>query len=606
MNDDIQELRKRVDRIEQTLGIERTERVESMPTRLEMPLSASEPPSPRPYSPRVTKDTFFGRSGEDLEAYIGQRWLPVIGIIAVILGASFFLKYAFDSNLIGVTGRVLLGLAGGLLFVVLGEVFHSKEKYEKYSWILSGGGIALFYLSLFAAYSFYGILSQGRAFSFMIGVTAFAGILSIRYNAMPLAVVAVIGGFLTPFLVSSGHDNQIGLFGYITFLNFGVLFVAAFRNWRPLNLLGLVGTAFSFLAWYAAYYTPEKLFLTESFFTIFFIEYVCATVLGNLFSAEESKEDDLGLLTANAAWYFGWSYYLLKPDYEPYLGLFTAGLALLYVILAYSALSTKPSDKKLGLFLGAIALVFLTLVFPIQFERHWVTIAWAVEAAVLTAVGFMVVNSDVRFGAFVILGIALVRLILFNSGTGPIDTYTIIFNDRVLTYMIVIFAVFIMHYLYTSNRDKWLVPREEKATVALAGIWNVLLLSILSLEIVAYFSQQMEFLRHAPDNSYKYGTVSNTYNSAEYRSLINKSNASLSVLWALYATAALIVGMIKNNKAVRIGSLMLFGLTIAKVVIIDLANLPQLYRFISFMVLGLLLLVGSYLYYRNQSRISSS
>ena len=64
----------------------------------------------------------------------------------------------------------------------------------------------------------------------MIVVTAFAGILSIRYNAMPLAVVGVIGGFLTPFLVSSGHDNQIGLFGYITLLNFGILFVAAFRN----------------------------------------------------------------------------------------------------------------------------------------------------------------------------------------------------------------------------------------------------------------------------------------------------------------------------------------------------------------------------------------
>jgi len=541
----------------------------------------------------------------DLELLIGQKWLPIIGIIAVIFGASFFLKYAFETDLIGVTGRVILGLLAGLVLVGLGDYW--KAKYEKYAWILSGGGIALFYLSIFASFSYYHLVSQTTAFGFMIVVTVFSAALAIRYNAQILAGVGILGGFLTPFLLSTGVDNQIGLFTYLALLNAGIFVLAMYRNWRPLSLLGLVGTMITFAVWYGSFYKPAKLFLTELFLAIFFIEYLFATILGNLFSKRESTKDDLGLLIINAVWFFGWSYKLLEPGYEPYLGVFAALMAAIYIALAYIALTTKKSDKNLGLFLGGIALVFLTLVFPIQFAGRWITFAWAVEASILTYIGFAIASQKVRIFGLLVMLVSIFRLITLDSSTGPIADYTIVFNQRFFIYLVVIASMIIMSVLYLQRfsveTDREIAGEERVASILTAG-WNVLLLAILSMEVLSYYGKQIAAVvntNRLPSG----GRVITRGIGGVAQSLANQRNALISVLWGLYATVLLIVGMKWANKGIRLGALVLFGVTIIKVFMVDLANLPTLYRFISFFVLGALLLAGSYLYYRNQSRLSN-
>ncbi|KKU51577.1 MAG: hypothetical protein A3F26_02020 [Candidatus Ryanbacteria bacterium RIFCSPHIGHO2_12_FULL_47_12b] len=599
MSEEIQDIKQRLERIEKALGIVEAEKPYLFERIPAPPTATGEiPPPPPPTAGSEVKSTFFSRGAEDFESYIGQRWLAVVGIVAVIIGASFFLKYAFDNNLIGETGRVILGLLGGLVFVGLGEYF--SKKYEKYSWVLSGGGIALFYLSIFAAFAYYDLIAQLPAFAFMIVVTVFGGGLAIRYSAFPLAVVAVTGGFLTPFLLSTPVDNQIGLFTYLAILNFGILLIATFRNWRALNLIGLIGTFISFGSWFGFHYNDSKLFLTELYLIVFFAEYLFATILGNLFSEAESRADDLGLLTLNAAWFYGWSYGLLRADYEPYLGVFTALMAALYIFLAYIALTAKAKDRSLGLFLGAIALIFLTLVFPVQFSDHWITIAWAVEAVILTFVGFSLGREEIRYGALFVLAIALMRLFALDTNIRSIVDHTILFNVRVMTYVVVIASAVVMQGLYMRGTPS---SGEKNAVVALGALWNILLLAILSLEVSAFFEKKIALLREAAvskgENWY------NVYDTGEYRRLLNQGNVSLSVLWALYASLALVVGMIRKSKSARWGALILFGITLVKVFFVDLASLPTVYRFISFMVLGVLLLAGSYLYYRNQKRLSS-
>ena len=238
--------------------------------------------------------------------------------------------------------------------------------------------------------------------------------------------------------------------------------------------------------------------------------------------------------------------------------------------------------------------------FPVQFSDHWITIAWAVEAVILTFVGFSLGREEIRYGALFVLAIALMRLFALDTNIRSIVDHTILFNVRVMTYVVVIASAVVMQGLYMRGTPS---SGEKNAVVALGALWNILLLAILSLEVSAFFEKKIALLREAAvskgENWY------NVYDTGEYRRLLNQGNVSLSVLWALYASLALVVGMIRKSKSARWGALILFGITLVKVFFVDLASLPTVYRFISFMVLGVLLLAGSYLYYRNQKRLSS-
>src|SRR6185295_17734159 len=193
----------------------------------------SMPAAPAVWSARST------RSG-DLESRIGGNWFNRIGVLAIFLGVAFFLKYAVDNEWIGPTTRVLIGVAIGVLFLIGGE--RLRKRYASYAYGLSGGGILLLYLTFFAGFNRYQKFDQTQAFLLMAVVTATASLLSARYNAIPIALLGFIGGFMTPVLLSTGVDNEKGLFGYIALLDLGVLALAYSKHWRVLNYLAFSAT----------------------------------------------------------------------------------------------------------------------------------------------------------------------------------------------------------------------------------------------------------------------------------------------------------------------------------------------------------------------------
>src|SRR3989344_315827 len=199
----------------------------------------------------------------------GGRWLGKIGISALLLGVSFFLKYAFDNNLIGVVGRVILGLVSGVLLVAVGQFL--RAKYERYSDIIIGGGIGILYLTIYAAFAFYNLISQPTAFLFLFCVTALAVIISVVDKAFQLAALAVFGGLLTPFLISTQGNNQFTLFAYILILDIGVLAVSFREKWLKLNYLAFIGTALIFLGWFSRFYSEDQLFPTLAFLSAYFL-----------------------------------------------------------------------------------------------------------------------------------------------------------------------------------------------------------------------------------------------------------------------------------------------------------------------------------------------
>lgn len=238
-----------------------------------------------------------------------------------------------------------------------------------------------------------------------------------------------------------------------------------------------------------------------------------------------------------------------------------------------------------AIFFGGTGLVFLTLVFPIQFEQQWITIAWLTEATVLIWMAVrthMIRFAHVGIGVF---SIALFRLVAFDTVVSNFASYTLIFNERVLVYAVAIICAFFAGYLFTRPELREDGP-SRGANQFFYGLAGTLLFVIMNLELAAYYTKALNAL----------GT--NRYVSERRSILHSQRNVAYSVLWSLYASVMLIWGLAKRISYLRAAGLALFAITVCKVFFVDLAGVRQGIRFFSFIILGLLLIGAGYLYYR--------
>ena len=272
------------------------------------------------------RDLASEMSSETVERAIGERWLLYAGVIVLLLGVAFFLRYAFDRNWLSPVVRVALGaVAGGAL--VVGGRWLAAIGYRNYGLIVAGSGFVAVYLSVYAALNFYGLLSPPVAFVLLIATSAVAAWVADRDVAPALAVVAVVGGFVTPFLVGRGEDAQVILFTYDAVLIAATTYLAFRRDWWYLNLISFALTSLTVMAWMAEFYTPAKVVRTELFLTLF-----CAMFLiilrTTLRSEDRETRHESVVLIAAPLGYHVLSIAILFSHVEPFL---------LYVILGTTA-----------------------------------------------------------------------------------------------------------------------------------------------------------------------------------------------------------------------------------------------------------------------------
>ena len=231
------------------------------------------PPSTQAtHSPADAVQIKPGAGGLDMETRFAGRWLNWIAIVALLLSVAFFVKFAFDNQWVGPVGRMLiLLLIGGLLLWYSHRLL--SRGYRYFSEGITGLATGVLYLAVYAAWWFYHLVPQGVAFIAMVAVTAGMLTVAIRRNSQSAAFLAMLGGFLTPALLSTGEDSQRTLFSYLVVLNAGLLVLSRWRTWRALEIVCLVWTIGYFTTWYDQYYTSEKLLVTFFFATAFFTEF---------------------------------------------------------------------------------------------------------------------------------------------------------------------------------------------------------------------------------------------------------------------------------------------------------------------------------------------
>ncbi len=536
------------------------------------PPSTSQTPPPRTPPPPPHAATAQARGGEaaakrrDLESVVGGSWFAWAGIIAITFGVAFILKLAFENEWIGPPVRVLLGALGGGALLFVGD--HLRRKgLRQYAYILSGGGILILYLSIYAARAFYDLIGPLPAFALMAGVTTAAVLLAVRLDALPVAVLGLVGGFLTPILLSTGRDNQVGLFSYIALLDAGVLAVAYFKRWRSLNYLSFLATVLMTFGWMVEHYANEKLWTTLFFLSLFFVLYSALAVVHNLLPRRATRWFDICLLSANATFYFGVSYLLLTD--VGYAEAVPASHALVvsafYAGLFYAAWRLNRQDRLLAYSSVGAAVTFFTIALAIQLELHWVTIAWGVEGLMLTWVGLRSEERAPRHAALVVFALAVLHWFMWDVWDGwrlasrADEAFVPFFNPRALSCAVLVGALAGGVWLY--RRAGGISEREREAAGTILGLAaHALAFTLLTLDLDEYFTRRALAAARADEGFHL---------TAASRRLHNARLFSISALWTIYGATTLAYGVRRGRVFLRCVGLALLALTTLKVLVID-------------------------------------
>jgi uncharacterized membrane protein len=559
-----------------------------------MPERPAAPPIPLPYIPPRVKTAFNAEPDADLESRIGSHWLNRIGIAALLIGISYFLKFAFDNNWIGPAGRVTIGLLAGIAVVVWSERFRAKG-YKAFSYSLKAVGIGTLYLSLWAAFQVYSLIPSGAAFVMMLAVTSATATMAWAQDAQLLAAFALTGGFATPLLLSTGQNREMALFSYVALLDLGTLFLVVFKPWRRLLVMSYAGTVLLYVGWYSSFYTRSELALTLGFATLFFAIFAIAPLVTLQPEGEIPLFASVPAILAfvNAVVYFLQAYAMFEEVDKTDMAWFALALAAVYIFLSRQVQTRKitPGATQILHFLHlAVALGFITVAIPIRLDAHWITIGWFVEAGILLWVADRTSSELLNVFALAALALGVARLLLIDN----FSTTQLIFNMRMATYAVAVSMLGAVAWYAARRADE---AARTVAAIALVAL-NVLALMALGHEVADYYAREMTALRPP------YGRWTPAYGN-DWRRVQIERDFTYSALGMAYGAMLMVVGFLRRSAFVRWQALLLIAATIAKVFIYDLSQLDRGYRIVSFIVLGALLLAISFVYQRDWLQLSA-
>ncbi len=399
---------------------------------------------------------FFERN-KDIEKFIGERLITFIGIGILVVGIAFFVKYAIDKEWINEIGRTSIGiLAGGIL---IGIAHRMRNSFRVFSSVLAGGGIASLYFTITYSFQVYQLFQQEYAFAILVVITLFTVLLSVFYNRMELAILAILGGYGTPLMVSTGDGNFHVLCSYMLILNFGMLLLSAFKKWQAVNLLSFV---FTILLFFAALVSIENkqdppYVGALIYATLYYFSFFLMNIWQNLKQKIPFKFWEFGQLLSISLLYYSAGYYILNEmGLEQYQGLFTLLVALFNFGFAFTFFKRQGTDRNLLYLLIGLVLSFISLAAPVQLDGNHITLFWASEAVLLLWLAQRSGIELIRLGAVIVNALMLGSLLINIGNTygSDVPDMTILFNKGFMTILSVVVSLLLSLYLVRKENKK--------------------------------------------------------------------------------------------------------------------------------------------------------
>jgi len=601
------------------------------------PLPSFDPPAPAPLPSRDRDGAVPDAPPVPLETTIGLNWINRIAVVTLLLGAAFLFKYGVDNDWFGPGARVALGFTAAIISLLAGDRVWRRGQTVFAQGVI-GLGLALLYLSIYAAAMLYHLLPQSLAFVAMAAVTGGAMGLAVLYNSQAVAVLAMIGGYLTPPALSTGEDHPWILFGYVFLLNAGALLLARNRRWKALEPIAAAATIILYAGWFNQWFGDPNRPVATVFAFAFYAQFSFATFpqLWAVFQLATSialaviwKDNSrfvwwnlplvaVGLLRTEMLaplltlacfwlpyrfWYgmdapfaglsvafllfLAWASWR-KPREFPDLGVVAANGAF-YFVASY-ALLNAAHHQYMGLLAAAVGGVHLLLAsrYEPRSEAQSLTLGVALAFATL-AVPIQFAGFRITI-AWALEGTALAWLAVRSSNQWLRSACWIVLMLAIARLLVL--DTFI--YSQSSEYSTLLNTRFLTFAVSTAALWlsakflapavdaavayiagHAVLLFGLSLEIGGWVGRNV-----APENQSGVQII------------------AISVMLTIYAVILVAIG-VKTQAAIhRILGLALVVLVVAKLYLVDVWVLGRLFRITAFLALGILLLALSYLYSR--------
>jgi len=420
--------------------------------------------------------------GVSMEYAVATNWLLRIGVLVLVIGIGFFLKYSFERGLIGPLGRVSMSMLTGSIMIAAGIRLLGKQ-YHLLGQGLMGGGMATLYFALYAASMLFGLIRIDVCFLLMILVTLGAGVLSVRFNSMLMAILGIIGGYGTPIMLSTGEGNLVSLFSYMLLLGVGVFGIVYRKNWHLLITLSFI---FNYVLYFSAaerYYNTTHFVPVISFLTGFFILYSTMSFVFNLVNRRKSTILELIALHVNAAIFFGAGYDLIRGVADTsWTAAITLGLSVFYTAHIYYFIRRKVEDRGLLISFFALASFFLIVTMPLILSESWLTVCWAFEALVLLWVALKLDSQFLRHVSYLLYAIMFFRFFVMDlqgqfsggyRGDIPVGAYLMDAVKRLIMFGIPIASVFGAFRLLQSMppRSEPIISKANDTAEWIRGSW---------------------------------------------------------------------------------------------------------------------------------------
>jgi uncharacterized membrane protein len=418
-----------------------------------MPAAAA---ASRPAAPAPT--------AQSIEAQIGARWLLYIGVVAIVIGVGYFEKLAIDNDWINETARAIQGGLIGLALIYAGIRF-TRVGYALYGQMVAGAGVAVLYVATYAAFSLYALISRPARRAGVL-INGLAAALADRQRSQALALMAVGGGFATPFLLPGESDAQFTLFSYQAILIAGTMYLAGRREWPALNIVSYAFTALTVSAWATRFFRPSKYLSTELFLTLF-----CAMYLYILVRTRRGS-GSLVRLAENVLWTAPVFYYLVSVAI-----LADHAVALLIYLIALAVVGAALG-RRFGSVVraGSLAAVVVPLLLwaGTHASRSWLALGLA--AVYVVCAIFLAAHFDWTLGANAALAPADMLVIHLNGLSAFGGAYLLL--EPSMTAAAIVAAV---SALWHGALARWLLARQRGHALHFAALGFTLLMIAIAL-----------------------------------------------------------------------------------------------------------------------------
>jgi uncharacterized membrane protein len=316
----------------------------------------------------------------NVEKFLGENLINKVGIVILLLGVGWGVKYSIDNQLISPLARVIMGyIASAGLF---GLAYYLKTKYENYSAVLLSGSLAMMYFITYFAFSSYGIFGRIPAFALMLVFTIVTVAESLRYNRVIIAHIGLVGAYAVPFLLSDGSGNIKVLFSYMAIINAGILFIALKRYWKSLWYSSFIFTILICFGWLIKSYSSLDHIIGLLFLPLFFLLHLASFLAFKLSRHIPYHRSDNGMLYLNSVLFFIATMFV-ADHYAHGPLLLTLSFIATHSIIGYLLYRKGETHHSLAHQFFGLAIAFVAVVITVQWDEEWTTLGWSLQAMLL-------------------------------------------------------------------------------------------------------------------------------------------------------------------------------------------------------------------------------